>query len=189
METKRLFIAIKPPQDFIQSLITYQKDYLNYPCFRQLNEEFLHLTLIFLGSIKKEDISKIIDALKTISKKYHPFLITFKKFDYGPIQKSPRLVWLEGETPKELLLLKEDLEKELEKNKISFKKEERDFKAHITVSRIKKDFSKYLPPSEQIKKEVKLEFLADSLILMESKLHPTGARYYQIETFNLNKDK
>lgn len=182
---KRLFIAIKPPEKILEEILNYQKEFSQYPNFRLVEKNNLHLTLLFLGYIEEEDIAKIIEICEKTSQKYQPFSINFSLFDYGPNPKSPRLIWLEGEAPKNLVSLKEDIEKELQKNKIFFEKENRLFKAHITVFRIQKEGKTNLPLRENVIKKTNLNFIIESLILMESKLSPSGAQYFQLKTFNL----
>lgn len=183
----RLFIAIRPPEEIIQEIINYQRKNLNHSAFRLIEKENIHLTLIFLGYINEELISKIIEVCERISRQYQPFSVNFSLFDYGPNQKFPRLIWLEGKAEKELLLLKENLENELLKNKISFKKEDRDFKAHITIARIKKDFKGTLPSRKIINQKTNLSFEANSFLLMKSKLTPRGAQYHQLKHFLFKK--
>ncbi|HPC31183.1 MAG TPA: RNA 2',3'-cyclic phosphodiesterase [Candidatus Paceibacterota bacterium] len=185
--SQRLFIAIKPSDEVLEAIKNYRENYLRHPAFRITEKENLHLTITFLGYTKKEEIPTIIEVLKNLSQKYKPFEIQFDFFNYGPNPKSPRLIWLEGKAPSELLSLKKDLEQELEKNKILFNKEKRDFKVHITVARIKKDNKLPLPPAKDIQKKVNLnnlKFLANSLILMESHLKPTGAQYSELKVFD-----
>ncbi len=184
MAYQRLFIAIKPSLKVLEAIENYQEANLKHPAFRVTETENLHLTITFLGYTKKEEMPKIIEILKDLSQKYKPFEIQFDFFNYGPNPKSPRLIWLEGKAPAEILSLKKDLEQELEKNKILFNKEKRDFKIHITVARIKKDNKIPLPPAQDIQKKVKLKFLANSLVLMESHLKPTGAQYSELKIFN-----
>lgn len=184
---QRVFIAIKPPPEVLEEIINYQKKYLNHPAFRLVEKENIHLTLIFLGYIKTEEVYKIKEICEKISQNHSAFLLNFYLFDYGPNPKNPRLVWLEGETKKEILSLKSELEDELEKNKIKFDKEERDFKAHITIARIRKDFKGILPKRDEINLKTSLKFIADSFILMESQLAPQGAQYRELQIFSLKK--
>ncbi|MGC8880744.1 MAG: RNA 2',3'-cyclic phosphodiesterase [Minisyncoccia bacterium] len=186
---QRLFIAIKPPEEILEEILKYQKEVSKYRGFRLVEKENLHLTLIFLGYVKQEEVPTIIEILSKISQKYQPFSLNLSLFDYGPNLKSPRLIWLEGEAPKNFISLKREIEKELERNKIAFDKEKRNFKTHITVLRIKKDFLKHLPIREEIIKKTNLNFEAKSFKLMESKLSPFGAQYLELETFNFKNFK
>jgi len=184
MQNQRLFVAIKPSNEVLEAIKNYQENCLRHPAFRITEKENLHLTIAFLGYTKEEETPKVMEILESLSQKYKSFEIQFDFFKYGPNPKSPRLIWLEGKAPIELLSLKKDLEQELEKNKILFSKEERDFKSHITVARIQKDKRFPLPSYQDIQKKVNLKFLADSLILMESHLKPTGAQYSELKVFD-----
>lgn len=70
--------------------------------------------------------------------------------------------------------------------KISILKDERDFKAHLTLLRIKQSvqnnfielFKNYKIPEEN--------FVADEIAIVESKLLPQGSQYKDIKILKLN---
>jgi len=102
MSIHRLFIAIRPPQSFIDELLNYQQIALKAPIFRWVPPLNLHLTLIFLGAIRENQLVIIKNTCDSISQQVSPFLLEFSEFCYGPNSQNPRLVWLKGTPNKKL---------------------------------------------------------------------------------------
>jgi len=193
MDLKRLFLAIKLPQELLAQLQNYQEQ-LNPQAFRIVEEDKLHLTLIFLGYIEEEKIKTIQDIALEITKNFQPQPIQFLETAYGPTSakatagrpnpKFPRLIWLEGSSNQSLEQLKMVLEKDLRaKAKISLEEEHRSFLPHITLARVKTPPPNNLPPETKIKTKINFSFSPSSLWLMESQLHKEGAQYIDLEEF------
>jgi len=189
MPNHRLFLAIKLPRELLAQLHSYQEQ-LNPQIFRIVEEDKLHLTLIFLGYVEEEKIKKIQDIALEITQNFQPPLIQFLATAYGPARaggpnpKFPRLIWLEGSPNHGLEQLKKALEKEfLTKAKIDLKEENRLFLPHITLARIKTSLPNNLPPETKINTKMNFSFAPPSLWLMESHLHKEGAQYIDLEEF------
>ncbi len=185
--TQRIFIAINLPEEIKQEIFKLQKKWPTLPC-RWVKQENLHLTLAFLGNISEKELLKVIEIVKRTSKSIGAFEISLDKTCYGPDKKiiPPRLVWVEGKEVKELSILKQDLDKFLSKE-INFRPEDRKFKPHITLGRIKKWNWRRIPLEERpdIDLGVSLEFPVRSIDVMESRLKKTGAIYEKLASFPL----
>ncbi len=120
MELIRVFLAIKPDQKIKEEIKNYQAQFLNNKAFRLIKENDIHLTIIFIGEVSKNLVLKIIEICKNTSLNHSVFTINLDLFDYGPDIKKPRLVWLKGKIPKQLLDLKKDLEEKLNKKQNFF---------------------------------------------------------------------
>jgi len=89
---KRLFIAILPTPETQSKLIQYQKTHLSNLSFHITSQEDLHLTMIFLGDNKDENIQYISKAMDTACKKIKPFTLKLETVEYGPTPTHQRLV-------------------------------------------------------------------------------------------------
>jgi len=186
MNGLRLFIAVFPPEKIKNQLLEYQQKKLakNKEIFRITPLDALHLTLVFIGDSDEKEKEKIIFACRKTAALFSPFQITLENINYGPNEKLPRLVWLEGKSAEELI----KLEKTLRKNfyEIAGKKitgENHNFKAHITLARIKNNSHKPLP--QEIKERKKITFWVEKFFLMNSQLDYQGAKYKIIDSFSL----
>ena len=140
--------------------------------------EGVHLTLKFLGNISPELIEQIKPVLAGIGSRRG--LIHLQPAGCGafPTIKQPRVIWvgLRGEC--ELLV---ELQKQVETAMIpfGFKPEDRPFKPHLTLGRVKG--RQRLLALQQIllaRREFTAEaFDVTQLVLYKSELRPDGARY------------
>ncbi len=183
----RLFIAINIPE-FIKEEIQKRMEKLKiskrYRSFHPRLTTFdqWHLTLIFLGSQLESEIPKINQAMIS----WHNFpgkekiKISFSKITYGPPGSKARMIWLVTKPETSLILarLKNFLEKELEKQKVIWPKEKREFQGHVTLVRFNKIIEKkYLPELEEDFEE---DFELENIDLMKSTLKKEGALYEKI---------
>lgn len=180
---KRLFIAINLPnriKEEIQQIIDkLQINIRNKIKF--LSPENWHLTITFLGYQPGEALPSLLRSLETITQNYSNTLkntrIVFGNIVLAPQEKMSRMIWLQGapETSGALSKIKKELEDQLEKVGINFKREYRPYQAHLTLARFEPGELRTLPnirfalPS--------LFFTPVSLDLMESHLKRTGAQY------------
>ena len=185
MTSHRVFWAICLPSEIKEKLEEYQKKYLSPEFFRKVKPDALHLTVLFIGSVKDREILSLQVIGKQLTSPLSPFPVSFNKITYGPSSSRPRLVWLEGEHSPILSELRNKMEQQLKRYHISFHQENRPLKPHITLARIRKGISyQQLPPSSYIEKHLELQFTARELSLMESHLRPSGAEYKQIAQFS-----
>lgn len=183
----RIFIAINLPEDVKKQLSLYQARWPELPC-RWTKKENIHITLVFLGYVRDEELPEILKAVKEAGIKNKPFLISLKRICYGPTDKKPpRMVWAEGEKSRELAMLQTDLEDVLQGGVASFKKETRSFAPHITLGRLKLWEFKTMETDEkpEISEEISLSFEVNSIEVMESKLKPQGPDYFVLESMEL----
>jgi 2'-5' RNA ligase len=172
----RLFVAIDlDNEDYfkqIQGQIPEAK--ATYP-------KAFHLTLKFLGDTdKKEEIIKTLEKVQ-----FNSFRLTTKEIGVFPSESYIRVVWLGLEDNNDLKKLQEDIEKTLEG--FNFKKDF-DFKAHITLARIKfirqEDKKDFVEELKQIK-FVEKEFDVKEFKLIKSELTRQGAIYEDVKVFSV----
>lgn len=181
----RIFIAINLPKDIKAQLLVCQKEIKNLP-IRWVKKDNLHITLMFLGFLKDEEVAEVCRITKEVVQKSTPFLINLTEISYGPPQKMPpRMVWISGEKSQEIANLKDSLEKELLETPATnnFKAEARAFSPHITLGRIKQWEWRRIEPEERprVEKNISLSFEVQSIEVMESQLKRGGAEYTILE--------
>ncbi|MCF7800361.1 RNA 2',3'-cyclic phosphodiesterase, partial [Candidatus Babeliales bacterium] len=144
---------------------------------RKTSVENLHLTLKFLGEISEEEIQKIKEQLRKIN--FNKFKIEINSLGVFS-ENFIRIIWLH-------LSNCDALQKEIDRvlNEIGFEKEKR-FMSHLTIARVKKIENKnyFLKKLKQINFD-KIVFEVDKFKLKESVLSSRGARYFNLETYNL----
>lgn len=189
MTKKRVFVAIDLPADIKQELavaIAKIKPLFG-PGVRFLSPENWHFTISFLGYQSDNDVSLIADALKETAQNFPSPAIQLERIIYGPIGKTPRMIWLTAskETSEALDRIKKFLEKRLIELNIPFRQEIRPFKAHLTLARFAAPKGRELPlldvPFPQ-------EFEAESINLMESHLKRSGADYEIMAKYPLDEN-
>ena len=177
---KRIFVAIdiselarREASQYIEHL---QKEFQGARISWEKLEK-LHLTMKFLGEINDEQLAKLSAAVKQTANKISPFKLQILHPGVFPSPKNARILWL-GLKDEEgnLQRLNEILEDECEKQ--GFQKEQRSFKAHLTIGRckerltdllIQKHLYSDLPPSEP--------FEVSEIVIYQSELQPKGSIY------------
>jgi 2'-5' RNA ligase len=100
---------------------------------RWLDPEHFHVTLKFLGEVRRERIPAVEEAVTRVASETRAFTTTLGGFGAFPTIRRPRVVWLGvGATP-ELRCLKQDIEWAL--GEIGFEAETRAFHPHVTLGR------------------------------------------------------
>lgn len=184
---KRIFIAINLPKKIKRELLDYQEKLPELP-IKWVNSDNLHITLIFLGNVNDQEILEIDKTAKEIIAGHHIFSINLNRICYAPPKKiPPRMVWAEGEKIKELADIKQDLEKSLMDSGVNFTPENRNFRPHITLGRIKTWEWRRMESEEipEINKEISINFEVNSIEIMESQLKREGPKYTILESIKL----
>ncbi len=187
---RRIFIAINLPEKIKEELEKFQDQFLDLPA-KWVKKENLHITLAFLGYIRDEELPKIIEITKKVASNYSPFKIKIVKVSFFPPKTfPPRMIWAIGEKNEPLFKLQENLKNALSEINIPQLEEEagRSFTPHITLARIKKWEIRQMEREEipQIDEDIELEFLADSVDIMESHLKRSGPEYILLQKIPLS---
>ena len=185
--TIRTFIAFELPKNIISSISKVQEGIRSYGLkARWVRPENIHLTLKFLGNIKEADIEKIGGAIFESAKEYAPISLTAKGIGVFPGIKRPRVIWvgIRGET--DLLVgLQKRLDEKFET--IGFQPENRPFKGHLTLARIKKKINskKLIDAIKEFGEFESETFIADNIYLFKSDLKSSGAVYTKLMSITL----
>jgi 2'-5' RNA ligase len=172
----RLFIAVPVPrniQELITELITELKSVRGLPKdIRFAPPENWHFTLTFLGH---QDES-VVTPIKELVKLNFTSIVEFEKLAYGPPGERARMLWLttSRKTSEQLGKIKKELEGELETKGVKWRRENRPYRAHLTLARFEPKPKNTLP---EIEKGLGWKYETDKIHLMKSTLKRTGAEY------------
>ena len=184
----RAFLAVEPPESILQTVIRLQEKLRREISGRVswTRQGGQHLTLKFFGDISAFDITQISQAVQSRTASGWAFHLKIEKLGVFPDARKPRVLWLgtSGDTQK-LIALQNQLEADFAT--IGFPGEDRPFRAHLTLARIK-DPREVAGVSDALAKHATFlagEFDARELILFQSQLTPRGAIYTRLATFPL----
>ena len=175
----RLFIAFDVPDDAKEYMAKVQgKIGDDLAEIRWVKKEQIHLTLKFLGEVQPDIATKIREELGKI--KFNPFMVYLGSIGVFPSEDYIRVVWVGLEPENRIIGLQRSIDEKLRE---LFKKE-KDFKAHITLGRVKYVGNKeqFFSKLKSIKAEKK-SFRVDSFKLMKSTLEREGPVYEVVEEF------
>lgn len=178
----RLFIAIHIPDDIKQQMVDVQRRIRNAGVDASWpRPEGMHLTLKFLGEVAESKVNEIASALARAVEKRESFRLEIQGVGTFPNPKNARVVWIgvSGEMEK-LNALQAAVEQEMVA--LGMEREERAFKPHLTIGRIKYIRSKesWVAALEQAKDVSLPGFEVKTVSLMKSELKRTGAEYTEI---------
>jgi RNA 2',3'-cyclic 3'-phosphodiesterase len=178
-QSVRVFIAAAFPADLKAKLAALQQEFRHLPLAAAwVQEAGFHLTLKFLGEVESSLIAPILSCMMDARKGYHPFALTLRGVGVFPRESSPRVLWVGIQDDTGLLKqMQQTLETRLAQ--IGFPPESRPFAPHLTLARLKRvaPRSEFLAGLKAHREVVLGQFDVDQINLMESQLHPAGARY------------
>ena len=150
--------------------------------------ESVHLTLKFLGSVSREKLENIATAVRPVVETYEPFQLTAQRIGCFPSSRNPRIVWVGlGEEGGAVARLQREIESKTAD--LGFPPEERPFRPHLTLGRVRSPKKKdsLVAMIEKISQIDLGSFPADKVILFRSDLHPEGAIYTKMYEFLMKK--
>jgi 2'-5' RNA ligase len=175
----RSFLAIKLPPPILLKIGEIQ-DRLR-ACradVRWVKVERIHLTLKFFGNIEEEQIVDISAVMEDAAVQRSAFTLSVKGLGAFPSTRNPRVIWLGLHGWEESLLpLQREIETRLEA--VSFVPEERPYRPHLTLGRVKSlKVKEDLVDLIERERDVNLgHFVVDRIVLFRSDLRPTGPIY------------
>ncbi|MCH7883536.1 RNA 2',3'-cyclic phosphodiesterase [Patescibacteria group bacterium] len=182
MKKRRIFVALPIPGKIKKEIALWQEKH-SHILVRWIKSENLHITVVPPWYVTDEEFQSTVQTIKESVGAAESFSVRFDKVLFGPSGQSVRLIWAEGETPKEFIELKGRLEDALSD---FVRKEKRPAKLHLTIARFKPGTLEHLPP---LNGEIRWEFEIKSIDLMESILKRTGAEYSVLESFIFQQSK
>lgn len=185
----RVFIAV-PLDPKLRDAAAGLRHHLNVSSdtIRWVPPDNLHLTLKFLGEIAERRLAKVAEVAREVARRTAPFTISLTGAGAFPSARRPQVVWVGvREGAEALVVLARDLDGSL--HRLKFPRERRPFRPHLTVAR-----ARHAQPLPDLSGPLgDLEGLAvgtqavSTVVVMESRLHPSGATYRPIEEVGLGE--
>lgn len=179
----RSFIAIELPDEIRHALAEVQKNLRrDVGGIRWVEPGSIHLTLKFLGDIPAEQIQPIAAAAMGVVQDEPPLGLGVSGLGAFPNPRRPRVIWvgIEGDVER-LGRLQTRLEEAL--GPLGFPREERAFRPHLTVGRVKDP--RRPPDLTRALADVTVprcnSFDVREILLYKSDLRPTGAIYTKLQ--------
>jgi len=141
MSMFRIFIAvdITPTNDILRFL--NQINSLNAD-IKIVEPQNIHITLKFLGDTPEKKFEQIEQIIKDSVKGIEAFNIKLNGTGVFPNKNYIRVVWIGIKDIEKLMTIARNVDEKI--SALGFKKEKRDFSAHLTVGRVKTAKNKHL---------------------------------------------
>ena len=148
--------------------------------------ENIHLTLKFFGNVAIDRIPKISAAVERAIKKFPPFSIGIGKTGVFPKSSRAQVLWIGVSDPSgKLAELQRQLENECAKEK--FEKEDRAYRPHLTIARLRKPEGARLLADAHLNMDFEpAEMTVSELIVFRSELSSKGSKYTAISRHKLS---
>ena len=142
--------------------------------------ENIHLTLKFFGNVAIERIPKISAAVERAIKKSLPFTIGVGKTGVFPNPRRAQVLWIGVNDPAgKLSELQGQLENECAKE--GFERENRAYRPHLTIARLRKPEGARLLADAHLNMDFEpVEITLSELIVFRSELSSKGSKYTAI---------
>jgi len=145
---------------------------------RWVRVDQIHLTVKFFGNIEEEQIADISSVMEEVAAQKSPFTLSVKGLGAFPSTRNPRVIWLGLHGWEENLLpLQQEIETRLKT--MGFAPEERPYRPHLTLGRVK-SLKRRGDLADLIEKDRDVDlgpFVVDRIVLFRSDLRPTGPIY------------
>jgi 2'-5' RNA ligase len=181
----RSFLAFELPPDIKRTVKHVSEDMRRSELdLKWVNVDNIHLTVVFMGNIRNEDVQAIGEEIEDVCLGFVPFEISLKGAGVFPHTRRPRVLWLGLEMETERVSsFRNSLQERLQPYGI--KEEKRAFAPHLTLGRFRKPdrcdplLGDIISRYKDIKGAVcRLE----ELVMFKSELKPGGAEYTKLKT-------
>jgi 2'-5' RNA ligase len=148
--------------------------------------ENIHLTLKFFGNVEKDRVETVSEAADRVVRQFSPFQISVTGNGAFPPHGNPRVLWIGVKDPSgQLTNLQQQFESECQKE--GFKKEERPFRPHLTLARLRKPIhSRTLASIHNEMEFDEVDVAVTELLLIRSELRSEGSKYTTISRHSLD---
>jgi 2'-5' RNA ligase len=142
--------------------------------------ENIHLTLKFFGNVEVKRIEKISAAAERAVKEFSTFQIGVGGTGVFPRPSRPQVLWIGvNDTSRQLSALQERVENECAAE--GFAKEDRAYKPHLTIARLRKPEVSLADAHLKMQFEP-IEIELKEIVVFRSELSPKGSKYTVIST-------
>ncbi len=188
---QRIFTAIEPPEEILKKIQHIQlrlRKIIHGPV-NWVRPEGIHLTLKFFGEVAGDVLATISERLEGFARQAKPLKLEVRKIGAFPNLNNPRVVWIgiEGDIAP-LSRLQQTIDEGF--GDLGYPGEERPFRPHLTLGRIKEP--KVLLGLAGIVEAKEVYdaggFEAGGLDVIKSDLTPQGARYTRLGHFAFTRE-
>ncbi len=184
---KRIFIALKiEPDGILLRMITSLRSVFGNERITWVDPANIHLTLAFLGDTEEDRIKAAGITARQNCSGFGEFSFNLSGTGVFKNFREPRIIWVGIEESEKLVQLNDLIMTGLKDT--GFRFEDRPFRPHITLGRIK-----FIKDSELLKSTLERyqdthfqKVLIKEVILYESILKPTGPVYKPLGRFSLS---
>jgi RNA 2',3'-cyclic 3'-phosphodiesterase len=149
----------------------------------------IHLTVKFLGDTDEKLIPRIRTVMNETVAAFQPFESVMDRVGGFPNLMKPRVIWVGGSQPiEEAVRMSAEIDRRM--HELSFEKEKRPFKAHLTLGRVREGRS--ISPLATYLESFKLTPIPlklDRLVLFKSTLTPKGSIYERLHEAKLGQER
>ena len=180
----RLFVALKIPDEIKKKIFELRNEILpEWGKYKWEKEDKIHLTLKFIGEVDDNKVGQISQSLNFIGN-YFKFDCRLSRFGFFFKKGAAKILWVGLSADNVLYDLVEKINVTLEA--LSIPKEERKFKSHLTLLRIKNQDSYRFPVKVFEEFTIPgINFSADEALLIKSELLPETSKYTVIKKYKL----
>ena len=187
MKVIRTFVAVLIAEDLKRRVSEVQERLKKLaPDVKWVAPENFHVTLKFLGDVSEDALPDVFAAVEDAARGFSPFDLSLCGLGAFPSPRKARVVWAGIEDGREPL---RELASAVEASlaELNFEKEDREFKSHITIGRVK--FSKFLDRLAQGIDEIDAGDMGvqrvTSVAVMRSDLQREGPVYSPLRVIEL----
>ena len=175
----KVFFGVEIAPDIKRRLLTVQTP---VQCARWQSYEQLHLTLVFLGNVPDEAVTRLFDAANAVSE--NSFELTVRGLGCFGSPQRPKILWA-GVSPETPVA---NLHRQLQDNlrAAGFSVEHRNFRPHITLSRFGRGAGSVQRFIEATGEEDFGAMTVLAFVLYESTQGPKGSVYTVLKRFPLS---
>jgi 2'-5' RNA ligase len=187
MTVVRTFVAVLLADELRKRISEVQEQAKKLaPDVKWVAPDNFHATLKFLGNVREDALEAVFSAVEEAAGAFSAFELSMSRLGAFPNARNARVVWVGIEDGRdELAALASAVDARLAK--LGFPREERDFKSHITIGRVKS--SKRLDDLARGIDEIDASDLGrqtvSSVAVMQSDLRPTGPVYTPLRVCEL----
>lgn len=190
----RSFLAFDLPDDIMDQVTLFSKEIKRSPLnVKWVNVKNIHLTVVFMGNIKANNIPEIEENIEKVCSRYSKFDLSLRGPGVFPNIRRPRVIWLglEGDLER-MSFFRDALQKQLQP--FGIKQEKRKFKPHLTLGRFRKTknninnslLEDILIHNKDLSSPV---VVLNRLFFIKSELKPSGAEYTKLNSWSLSGKK
>jgi 2'-5' RNA ligase len=181
----RVFLALPLPAETVRGLQEGLAELGRQYCeLKVVRPQGLHITLVFLGERREQEVEAIRALLHDPSLAVPPIRASLSGYGQFPPQGIPRVLYsplIDGAA--EVTALQHSLTELLRRGQVRFEEEKRAFSPHLTLARNSRNMEAR-PEAQRVRELLGAErrFTFDRLVLFQSLLKRDGAEYRPLET-------